>query len=71
MQLDIVALSQTEMRVMLSDETILAIRTLHTPEGRETSNWDEATRMMVVDHRSTPPILISIPIADIEFSAEA
>lgn len=70
-QLEIVAMSRPEMRVMLSDETILAIRTLHDDTGHETKDWDEAVSMLIVDHRKNPPLLISVQLDAIEFSPEA
>jgi hypothetical protein len=70
-QLNIVAMSDEAMQVMLEDGTILPIRTLHTAEGRETSNWAEAKSMLVVDFRTRPVTLISVKLDAIQFSPEA
>lgn len=71
MAVDIVAISQAEMRVMLSDKTILAIRAIHDSHGQETQDWDEAASCLIVDHRTRPATLISVQLDAIEYSPEA
>lgn len=68
---EIAAMNAGAMQVMLADQTILAIRAIFDGDGHQVDDWDDATTMLVVDHRTVPPTLISIPIADIEFSPEA
>lgn len=70
-KLEIVAMSGEAMQVMLADGTLLAIRAKHGADGREVDNWDDAVSFLVVDHRTTPGTLISIPIANVEYSPEA
>lgn len=70
-QFEIVAMSAEAMQVMLSDQTILPIRAIFDDTGHQVDDWDDAATMLVVDIRTTPSTLISIPIADIEFSPEA
>lgn len=67
----IAAMSQSEMRVMLEDGTILAIRSIHGQDGREVESWEDATSFLITDHRTTPPTLMSVQIDAVEFSPEA
>lgn len=69
-QLNIVAMSAEAMQVMLEDQTLLSIRTLHTADGRETKDWDEAVSVLVVEHRTRPPTLLSIRLDAIQYSPE-
>jgi hypothetical protein len=69
-RLDIDAMSEEAMQVMLADGTILPIRTLHTEDGKETDNWAEAKSMLVVDFRGIPPLLMSVKLDAIQFSPE-
>ena len=70
-KLNIVAISGDAMQVMLEDGTLLSIRAKHGADGREVEDWDDAVSFLVVDHRATPALLISIPVDAVEYSGEA
>jgi hypothetical protein len=69
--LSVAAISGEAKQIMLIDGTILAIRSFHDEDGRETDDFEGCTTILVVDHRTRPPTYISIATDSIEYSPEA
>lgn len=71
MELELAAVSLGERRVMLSDGTLLLVRSLLDDEDQEVSEINDATQIVVVDHRVQPPPFYVIRLDAIEYSPEA
>lgn len=67
--LNIVALNQVEMKVMLDDGVMLAIRKVMDDTNNEVE-WGVATAILVVDHRIRPPSFARIELSAIDFAGE-